>query len=166
MLLPEPFRTQALLNAKSTELAVLKSSLAGSLERAFDWHDSPQRHEYWKRLCDIAHTHKDFHLWTEVEQLRLICHSMAESLAKPKPEPKPKPKPVKPPNWWKQFKAGDLIDVVGIRVDAIHDDCPKSKLRVKDGTTTGGTDLYFDDTHIRPHKADLTPNRTKKPKKP
>jgi len=161
VLLPEPFRTQALLNAKPNFLASSKEdSLAGALSKAFDWSYSPEGRKYWKCLHGIVVNHEDFHQWPELEQLRAICSSMAKPLAKPEPEP------VEPTEWWEQFKAGDLIDVIGIRVHSIDDISPVAKLVVQDGTTTGISSMYFNDTHIRHHKADLTPNQTDKPQKP
>jgi len=150
--LPEPFRAQALANAKPNFLALSKDSLAKALKGAFDWEDSPQGEDYWKRLHKIVVGHEDFHKWPELEQLRLICHSMAESFAKP--VAKPEPEPVRLPEWWEQFKAGDLIDVIGIRVNSIRKDGLEARLVVQDGTTTGTSSLWFDGANIRHHKAD------------
>ena len=148
LLLSEPFKTQALLNAKPNFFALPKDSLALALDMAFDWEDSPQGHKYWERLHKTAVSHEDFHKWPELEQLRAICSSMAKPLAKPEPEP------VRLPEWWEQFKAGDLIDVIGIRVNSIRKDGLEARLVVQDGTTTGSSSLWFDGANIRHHKAD------------
>jgi len=148
LLLPEPFKTQALLNAKPNFFALPKDSLALALDMAFDWEDSPQGHKYWERLHKTAVSHEDFHKWPELVQLRAICSSMAKPLAKPEPEP------VKLPEWWEQFKVGDLIDVIGIRVNSIDNISESARLVVQDGTTTGTSSLWFDGANIRHHKAD------------
>ena len=56
------------------------------------------------------------------------------------------------PDWWQRYKVGDKIDLIGLEIVEIDGTDTHSPIRVKDGTTQGGADLYFDDRHIRPHK--------------
>ena len=61
---------------------------------------------------------------------------------------KQKPKP----EWWRQYKVGDKIDLIGVEIVNIDEDDADSRLTIKDVTLDGGTTyLYFDDRHIRPH---------------
>ena len=57
------------------------------------------------------------------------------------------------PEWWRQYKVGDKIDLIGLEIADIDEDDADCRLTVKDVTFDGrSTCLYFDDRHIRPHK--------------
>lgn len=51
--LPEPYRTQALTNARPDRLTIKRTSITSAIDNAFSWSDSQEGHVYWSKLNNI-----------------------------------------------------------------------------------------------------------------
>ena len=57
------------------------------------------------------------------------------------------------PEWWRQYKVGDKIDLIGLEIADIDEDDSDCRLEVRGETKEDAAIyLWFTDRHIRPHK--------------
>jgi len=53
-MLPEPYRSRAIANANENNAELKRFTLQYAIQTAFVWENSPEGHDYWSEVCDMA----------------------------------------------------------------------------------------------------------------
>jgi len=142
--LPGDLAAKALANAKEQgpEVSdVMVATQAEALSCGFIWSASLEKGDFWNevwRSLKQPSPQPD-----EVATLKARIAELEQQVAALKPKPE----------WWQQYKKGDLIDIIGVEISQVDTSKEGDGSRIEIKNNFGsGTWLFFDDRHIRPHQ--------------
>ncbi len=108
--LPDDIRQKALANTTSS-LDLICPDLYDALSGAFVWVDSPEGLSFWSDIAKRANA-GEYNECGKLDQLRTENEALKARIAELEPK--------KP--WWREFKPGDKVDLLGVTVAKIEDD--------------------------------------------